>query len=337
MKTSDFDYHLPPSAVAQHPLPNREESRLLVLGKHTGRIQHRRFSEIIDYLGEGDVLVRNDTKVFPARVHAKKTTGATVEFLLIEQLPSGHWACMVKPGRRARPGDVFYAGEITLRIVDLLQEGYREVKINSSAPLFEALERIGEIPLPPYIHEPLREASRYQTVFAHSTGSVAAPTAGLHFTEELLRKVEEKGCKIATLTLHVGPGTFRPVKTDIVQNHVMHAEAFEITSACAQTLQGAKRVIALGTTSLRTLEAAGNASGNVLPLKGKTDIFIYPGYTFNVVDALITNFHLPKSTLLMLVSAFSRREWILQAYEEALKERYRFFSFGDAMFITDQL
>ncbi len=337
MKTSDFDYSLPPSAIAQHPLEKREESRLLVLGRTSGNILHRQFRDIVDYLGEGDVLVRNDTKVFPARLHAKKATGAEVEFLLIEELPNGNWSSMVKPGRRVRVGDVFRTGDLSLRIVNILPEGFREIEIHSENSLLESLEKVGEIPLPPYIHEPLAEVARYQTVFAAASGSVAAPTAGLHFTEELLKKVQNNGCKIATLTLHVGPGTFRPVKAEEISEHVMHEEHFELSKTCAEDIQTAKRIVSLGTTSLRTLEAVAEKNGQVSASKGKTGIFIYPGFEFKVVDALITNFHLPKSTLLMLVSAFSRRDIIFRAYEEALKEGYRFFSFGDAMYITDQI
>ncbi|MDI9472942.1 MAG: tRNA preQ1(34) S-adenosylmethionine ribosyltransferase-isomerase QueA [Bacillota bacterium] len=337
MKTSEFDYFLPVSSIAQHPIQNRDESRLLVVGRHSGKVLHRRFIDIIEYLTEGDVLVLNDTKVFPARIHAKKASGAIVEFLLIEELPNGNWSSMVKPGRKARPGDTFTVGDLVLEIAEILPEGFREIKIQSARPLFEALEMAGDIPLPPYIHEPLLESQRYQTVFAKYSGSVAAPTAGLHFTEELLKKVTDAGCEIAAITLHVGPGTFRPVKAENISEHVMHAERYEISKESAEKIRRARRIVSVGTTAVRTLETVASAHGKIVACSGSTDIFIYPGYHFQATDALITNFHLPKSTLLMLVSAFSSKDIVLRAYDQAVKDGYRFFSFGDAMFVTDQI
>lgn len=337
MKTSEFDYHLPPELIAQHPMNQRDASRLLVLGKNSGDIRHQVFRDITDYLGEGDVLVRNDTRVFSARLYAQKASGARAEFLFIEQNEVGDWVCMVRPGRKVRPGEVFTAGPIRLEILDILPEGFRLVRVESQEDFYASLEEYGEIPLPKYITEPLARKQSYQTVFARETGSVAAPTAGLHFTQELLSKVQEKGCRIASLTLHVGPGTFRPVKAENIHEHVMHAERYHLSQENAQIIRSAKRVIALGTTSMRTLEAIAKEKGEITACSGRTDIFIYPGHTFRAVQALITNFHLPKSTLLMLVSAFSSTETILRAYEEAVQEQYRFFSFGDAMFITDQI
>lgn len=333
MKTSDFYYDLPEELIAQHPLEKRSESRLLLLDKVTGEIQHKHFYDIYDELHEGDVLVLNDTKVLPARIYGTKSTGANVEFLLLKETIKDHWECLVKPGRRARHGDTFDFGSFRGEVKEILEDGLRLVKFTYDGLFIDHLVQLGEMPLPPYIHKTLEDQSRYQTVYAKELGSAAAPTAGLHFTEALLKKLEEKGVKITYVTLHVGLGTFRPVKVENIENHIMHSERYHMSKEAAATINQGKRVIAVGTTSVRTLEASYQKNGLIKEDEDDTSIFITPGFDFKIVDALITNFHLPESTLMMLVSALSTREHILRAYEEAVKEKYRFFSFGDAMFI----
>lgn len=340
MKVSDFHYDLPEELIAQVPLEKRDASRLMVLDKEKKTIEHKTFLDILDYLEPGDCLVRNNTKVIPARLYGEKEeTGAQVEFLLLKQLEGDVWEVMVRPGRRLKPGAVvtFGGGLLTGEILDYLEGGNRKVKFTYTGIFNEILDQIGLMPLPPYIHEKLKEKNRYQTVYAKYDGSAAAPTAGLHFTNELFEKVEQKGVEVANVTLHVGIGTFRPVKEETVEEHDMHTEHYYIKPEDVEKINKAKReghrIIAVGTTSCRVLESVADENGMVKPVEGDTDIFIYPGYQFKCIDALITNFHLPESTLLMLVSALADREYILQAYQEAVKERYRFFSFGDAMFI----
>ena len=340
MKTSDFYYDLPEELIAQDPLEDRSSSRLLVLDKKTGETEHHVFREIVDYLDPGDCLVINDTKVIPARlIGAKEETGAKIEVLLLKRGADDVWETLVKPGRKAKPGTriSFGDGLLTGEVVDIVDEGNRLIRFEYEGIFEEILDRLGQMPLPPYITHQLKDKDRYNTVYAEHPGSAAAPTAGLHFTPELLEKIKNKGVDIAHVTLHVGLGTFRPVKVDDVENHHMHSEFYMIDETAAEKINRAKekgkRVICVGTTSCRTIESAADENGRLKACSGWTDIFIYPGYQFKILDALITNFHLPESTLVMLVSALAGREHVLASYEEAVKERYRFFSFGDAMFI----
>ncbi len=340
MKKRDFQYELPEELIAQHPSEIRDMSRLLVLDSKTGNIEHKIFHEITEYLNKGDCLVLNDTRVIPARLLGqRKDTGGKMEFVLLKKLAGDEWEVIVKPGRRAAPGRRFVFGDglLEAEVVDILEEGNRKVRFHYEGIFEEVLDKAGVIPLPPYITEKQDDDERYQTVYSRIKGSAAAPTAGLHFTEELLSEIEKSGISIAKVTLHVGLGTFRPVKAENIKDHVMHSEYFEIGEETAslinKTKTGGGRVISVGTTSTRVLESAADSNGVLQAAKGETDIFIYPGYRFKTVDALITNFHLPESTLLMLVSALAGRENILKAYETAVKEEYRFFSFGDAMFI----
>lgn len=340
MKVSEFNYELPEELIAQTPLEKRDESRLMVLNREEQTIEHKTFKDIIDYLKPGDVLVRNNTKVIPARLYGKKETGANVEFLLLNNQEGDIWECIVRPGNKLHVGTkvIFGEGLLTAEILEILPGGTRKVKFYYNGIFNEILDQIGLMPLPPYIHESLKEKDRYQTVYAKYEGSAAAPTAGLHFTPELLKKLEEKGVIIANVTLHVGIGTFRPVKEETVEKHEMHSEHFYIKQEDVEKINKAKqegrRVIAVGTTSCRVLESiADEETGMVKQIEDDTQIFIYPGYKFKCIDGLITNFHLPQSTLLMLVSALAGKEYIMNAYNEAVKEKYRFFSFGDAMFI----
>ena len=339
MKLTDFNYYLPEELIAQTPLAKRDESRLMILDKNTGKIEHRVFKDIINYLEPGDCLVRNNTKVIPARLYGRKETGANVEFVLLKNIEGDIWEAMVRPGNKLHVGAkvIFGDGLLKAEILETLQDGTRKVKFTYNGIFNEILDQIGLMPLPPYIHESLKDNDRYQTVYAKYDGSAAAPTAGLHFTEELLKKIEEKGVDIANVTLHVGIGTFRPVKEENIEDHHMHTEHYYIKQEDADKINKAKRnkkrVIAVGTTSCRTIETIADENGFVKPCEGDTGIYIYPGYKFKCLDALITNFHLPESTLLMLVSALAGRENILNAYNIAVKEKYRFFSFGDAMFI----
>ena len=340
MKTSDFYYDLPQELIAQDPLEDRSSSRLLHLSMKDGSVEHRHFTDILDYLKEGDCLVVNDTRVIPARLYGhKEETGALIEILLLKRKENDIWECLVKPGKKARPGAklVFGDGILKGEIIDVVEEGNRLIQFQYEGIFEEILDQLGEMPLPPYITHKLEDKNRYQTVYAKNDGSAAAPTAGLHFTQELLQKVQEKGVKIAHVTLHVGLGTFRPVKVDDVENHHMHSEFYVVEEDQAKLINDTKkqggRVISVGTTSCRTLESATDEDGVLHPGSGWTEIFIYPGYQFKMIDGLITNFHLPESTLMMLVSALAGKDRIMAAYEEAVKERYRFFSFGDAMFI----
>lgn len=340
MKVSEFNYELPEELIAQTPLEKRDESRLMVLNRKEQTIEHKTFKDIIDYLKPGDVLVRNNTKVIPARLYGKKETGANVEFLLLNNQEGDIWECIVRPGNKLHVGTkvIFGEGLLTAEVLEILPGGTRKVKFYYNGIFNEILDQIGLMPLPPYIHESLKEKDRYQTVYAKYEGSAAAPTAGLHFTPELLKRLEEKGVIIANVTLHVGIGTFRPVKEDTVEKHEMHSEHFYIKQEDVEKINKAKqegrRVIAVGTTSCRVLESvADEKTGMVKQIEDDTEIFIYPGYKFKCIDGLITNFHLPQSTLLMLVSALAGKEYIMNAYNEAVKEKYRFFSFGDAMFI----
>ena len=340
MKVSEFNYELPEELIAQIPIKNRDESRLMVLNRKKHTIEHKTFKDIIEYLKPGDVLVRNNTKVIPARIYGKKETGAKVEFLLLKNIKEDIWETIVRPGNKLHVGTKVVFGDNVLQaeILEVLPGGTRKVKFYYKGIFNEILDEIGLMPLPPYIHEELKEKDRYQTVYAKYNGSAAAPTAGLHFTSELLEKLKEKGIEIANVTLHVGIGTFRPVKEDNVEEHEMHSEHFYIKKEDCDKINNAKkegrRVIAVGTTSCRVLETiAEDSTGFVKPIEEDTKIFIYPGYKFKCIDGLITNFHLPQSTLLMLVSALAEKEYILKAYEEAVKEKYRFFSFGDAMLI----
>ena len=360
MKTSDFTYELPEELIAQDPLEDRSASRLMVLDKNSGAVSHERFRDLLSHLHTGDCLVLNDTKVLPARLYGEKEgTGAKIEILLLKRISDTDWECLVRPGKKCRIGtrilfsalkntddknegttgsddhtDIIMAGEIT----DILEDGNRRISFSYEGIFEEVLDRLGEMPLPPYITHKLKDKDRYQTVYAEVNGSAAAPTAGLHFTKELLAKIESAGVEIVHITLHVGLGTFRPVKAEEITDHTMHSEYYEVSEEAAARINAVKRsggrVICVGTTSCRTLESATREDGTLVPGKGWTDIFIYPGYTFRIMDALITNFHLPESTLLMLVSAFAGREKILNAYQEAVREQYRFFSFGDAMFIA---
>ena len=340
MKTSDFYYDLPQELIAQDPLLDRSSSRLMVLDRKTGQVSHHIFREIIDYLNPGDCLVINNTKVIPARLYGvKEDTGAHIELVLLKRREGDVWETLVKPGKKARPGAriVFGDGRLKAEVIDVVEEGNRLVHFEYEGIFEEVLDALGEMPLPPYITHKLEDKNRYQTVYAKYEGSAAAPTAGLHFTKELLEAIQAKGIKLANVTLHVGLGTFRPVKVDDVTEHHMHSEFYMIDKEAAAIINETKRqggrIISVGTTSTRTLESVADEQGFVREASGWTQIFIYPGYTFKCVDALITNFHLPESTLLMLVSALSSREMILDAYETAVKEKYRFFSFGDAMFI----
>ena len=339
MKVSEFNYELPEELIAQTPLQKRDESRLMVLDRNNQTIEHKIFKDIIDYLEPGDCLVRNNTKVIPARIYGKKETGANVEFLLLNNIEGDIWESIVRPGNKLHVGTkvIFGDGLLKAEVIEIMPGGTRKVKFTYDGIFNEILDQIGLMPLPPYIHEELKEKDRYQTVYAKYKGSAAAPTAGLHFTEELLNKIQDKGIEIANVTLHVGIGTFRPVKEDTVEKHQMHSEHFYIKQEDADKINKAKangkRVIAVGTTSCRVLETVADENGHVEPTEGDTQIFIYPGYTFKILDGLITNFHLPQSTLLMLVSALAGKDYIMKAYEEAVKEKYRFFSFGDAMLI----
>ncbi len=339
MKVSEFNYNLPEELIAQTPIEKRDESKLMVLDRSKKTIEHKIFKDIINYLEPGDVLVRNNTKVIPARLYGKKETGANVEFLLLKNIEKDIWECIVRPGNKLHVGTsvTFGDGILKAKILGILPGGTRKVEFEYKGIFNEILDKIGLMPLPPYIHEQLKQRDRYQTVYAKYDGSAAAPTAGLHFTEDLLEELKQKGVVIANVTLHVGIGTFRPVKEDTVENHEMHSEHFYIKKEDAEKInsakQNGKRVIAVGTTSCRVLETIADESGKVKETEGDTKIFIYPGYKFKCLDGLITNFHLPQSTLLMLVSALAGKDYIMQAYEEAVKNRYRFFSFGDAMFI----
>ena len=340
MKTSDFYFDLPQELIAQDPLADRSSSRLLHLNPEDGSIEHRIFTDVLEYLKEGDCLVVNDTKVIPARLYGhKEDTGAVIEILLLKRKENDVWECLVKPGKKARPGAriVFGEGLLTGEIIDVVEEGNLLIKFYYEGIFEEILDQLGEMPLPPYITHKLQDKNRYQTVYAKNEGSAAAPTAGLHFTQDLLKKVQEKGVKIAHVTLHVGLGTFRPVKVEDVTNHHMHSEFYVVEEDQAELINETKknggRVISVGTTSCRTLESATGEDGILRAGSGWTEIFIYPGYKFKMIDGLITNFHLPESTLLMLVSALAGKEKIMTAYEKAVEERYRFFSFGDAMII----
>ena len=340
MKLEEFDYNLPEELIAQVPIQKRDESRLMIVDRKNRTIEDKVFKDIIDYLEPGDCLVRNNTKVIPARLYGKKDTGANVEFVLLKQIEGDVWESIVRPGNKLKPGArvIFGDGLLKAEILEILDDGTRKVKSEYDGIFNEILDKIGLMPLPPYIQESLKENNRYQTVYAKYEGSAAAPTAGLHFTPELLKKIEEKGIKIANVTLHVGIGTFRPVKEENIEEHKMHTEHFYIkqedVAKINETKKKGKRVIAVGTTSCRVLETvADEKTGLVKQIESDTGIYIYPGYKFKCVDGLITNFHLPKSTLLMLVSALADREFILEAYNKAVEEKYRFFSFGDAMFI----
>ena len=339
MKVSDFDYELPEELIAQTPIEKRDESRLMVLDREKQTIEHRKFKNIIEYLKPGDVLVRNNTKVIPARIYGKKETGANVEFLLLHNIEGDIWECIVRPGNKLHIGTkvIFGDGLLKAEILDIMEGGTRKVKFYYNGIFNEILYKIGLMPLPPYIHEELKEKDRYQTVYAKYEGSAAAPTAGLHFTEELFEDLRKKGIEVANVTLHVGIGTFRPVKEETVEEHKMHTEHFYIKKEDVEKINNAKkegrRVIAVGTTSCRVLESIADENGFVKETEEDTGIFIYPGYKFKCIDGLITNFHLPQSTLLMLVSALAGKEYIMKAYKEAVKEKYRFFSFGDAMII----
>ncbi|SFA70989.1 S-adenosylmethionine:tRNA ribosyltransferase-isomerase [Acetitomaculum ruminis DSM 5522] len=344
MEVKDFDYELPEELIAQDPLEDRSSSRLMVLSKDNGEIAHRHFYDICNYLKAGDCLVINNTKVIPARIFGvKEGSGAHLEFLLLKRGENDCWETLVKPGKKAKIGTkiVFGDGSLKGEIVDIIEEGNRIIKFEYDGIFEEILDKLGQMPLPPYITHKLKDKNRYQTVYAKYDGSAAAPTAGLHFTKELIEKIKNMGVEVAEVTLHVGLGTFRPVKVDNVLEHHMHSEFYQINQSEADKINKAKRnggrIIAVGTTSTRTLESAADENGFLTEKSGWTDIFIYPGYNFKIIDCLITNFHLPKSTLVMLVSALAGREQVLKAYGEAVKEKYRFFSFGDAMFITNDM
>ncbi len=339
MKTNDFDYYLPEELIAQTPIKERDHSNLLILDKETGDIIHEKFNNIINYLEKGDTLVINNTKVLPARlIGEKEETNAVIEVLMLKEIKENTWECLCKPAKRVKIGTIINFGSLLkLECVEIKDEGIRVFKFNYEGILYEVLDKLGEMPLPPYIHEKLKDKDRYQTVYAKKEGSAAAPTAGLHFTKELINKLKEKGINIEEITLHVGLGTFRPVSVEDVTNHKMHSEYYEMDKETANRLNIAKkenrRIIAVGTTSTRTLETIMNLYGEFRECSGWTDIFIYPGYEFKAIDALITNFHLPKSTLIMLVSAFAGKEKIMNSYKQAVDNNYRFFSFGDSMFI----
>lgn len=343
MNVRDFYFDLPQELIAQDPLEDRSASRLLVLDKHTGEIEHRHFKDILDYLKKGDCLVINDTKVIPARLFGvKEGTEAKIEILLLKRRENDIWETLVKPGKKAKVGTVISFGEGLLKgtVIDVVEEGNRLIQFSYEGIFEEILDQLGQMPLPPYITHQLQDKNRYQTVYAKNEGSAAAPTAGLHFTKELLKKIQEKGVEIAHVTLHVGLGTFRPVKVDEIEAHHMHSEFYIVEEEEARKINDAKRnggrIVCVGTTSCRTVESASTQDGILKAGSGWTEIFIYPGYRFKILDCLITNFHLPESTLIMLVSALAGRDHVLHAYEEAVRERYRFFSFGDAMFLTDQ-
>ena len=340
MNVKQFDFDMPPELIAQTPIPNRDQSRLLMMNKQNGALRHRHFSDIVGELNSGDCLVLNDTKVIPARLYgAMEGSGGAVEFLLLRRVDDTHWETMVRPGRRLREGKrvVFGDGQLKAEIETVLENGNRIVRFEFAGVFEEILDSLGEMPLPHYITHKLEDKSRYQTVYAKYDGSAAAPTAGLHFTPELLQKLEQKGVELAYLTLHVGIGTFRPVKVDKVEDHEMHSEFYVVNQECADKINRCRaqggRIIAVGTTSCRTLETIAQEDGTVQACSGSTNIFIYPGYQMKVVDCLITNFHLPQSTLIMLVSTIGGYEHTMHAYQEAIQERYRFYSFGDAMFI----
>ena len=341
MKTSDFKYELPPELIAQTPLERRDGSRLMTLNRETGEVSHRHFFDLPEFLRPGDTLVVNDSRVLPARLYGKRNpTGGAVELLLLKEHTDGNWECLAKPGRKLKPGAevIFGDGELSATILEDLGEGKKMVKFHYEGIFLEVLERLGKMPLPPYIKAELENGERYQTVYSKVVGSAAAPTAGLHFTPELLDQIREMGVNIAYVTLHVGLGTFRPVAVEDVNDHQMHSEFCMISGETAEILNKTRknggRIICVGTTSCRTLESFANEDGTFEERSGWTQIFIYPGYKFKAMDALVTNFHLPESTLLMLISAFAGKDHVMAAYEEAVKERYRFFSFGDAMFIS---
>lgn len=340
MKKSDFYYDLPEELIAQHPLDKRDNSRLMVLNKKSGEIEHKHFYDLLDMLCENDCLVLNDTRVLPARLYGTKIpTGAVVEFLLLKQISDTKWECITGPGKKAKPGVRFdFDGKMKATVLEVLENGNRIVDFCFEGNFFEVLDTIGQMPIPPYIKEKLKDKERYQTVYSKELGSAAAPTAGLHFTNEMLEKIKEKGVKIAFVTLHVGLGTFRPVKAENIEEHTMHSEHYYVPAKSAKIINETKknngRIIAVGTTSCRTLETVADQNGKINACEGWSKIFIYPGYKFKCIDALITNFHLPESTLIMLVSALAGRENILNAYKTAVDEKYRFFSFGDAMFIN---
>ena len=339
MDLKEFYYDLPEELIAQVPIQKRDESRLMVLDRNNETIEHKIFKNILDYLKPGDCLVRNNTKVIPARIYGKKETGANVEFLLLNNIEGDIWEAIVRPGNKLHVGTkvTFGEGLLNAEILEVMEGGTRKVKFTYNGIFNEILDQIGLMPLPPYIHEELKEKDRYQTVYAKYQGSAAAPTAGLHFTEELLEKIKEKGVEIANVTLHVGIGTFRPVKVENIEEHNMHSEHYYIKQEDADKINNARknggRIISVGTTSCRVLESVADENGFVKEIEGDTSIFIYPGYKFKCIDCLITNFHLPESTLIMLVSTLAGKDFVMSAYEEAVKEKYRFFSFGDAMFI----
>ncbi|MDN4607119.1 tRNA preQ1(34) S-adenosylmethionine ribosyltransferase-isomerase QueA [Sporosarcina highlanderae] len=341
MDVNDFDFELPESLIAQTPLKDRTASRLMVLDKVTGEVEHKKFRQIVDELQAGDVIVLNDTRVLPARlIGVKEETGASIEVLLLKENGQDEWETLVKPAKRVKVGTVisFGDGRLQAECTDILEQGGRIFKFHYEGIFYELLDELGQMPLPPYITETLDDQSRYQTVFAKERGSAAAPTAGLHFTEEILQEIKEKGIGVEFITLHVGLGTFRPVSSDTIEEHTMHSEYYHVTESAAKAINDAKskggNIIAVGTTSARTLETiASQNDGKIIPTSGWTSIFIYPGYEFSILDGMLTNFHLPKSTLIMLISTMATRDHILAAYKEAVKEKYRFFSFGDAMFI----
>lgn len=342
MKTSDFYYDLPEELIAQTPLEPRDSSRLMVLHKKTGEIEHRHFYDILDYLNEGDCLIMNDSRVLPARIYGvKDETNANVEFLLLNCIEGKKWEALAKPGKRAKIGTSFSFGDglMHCKVIDILDDGNRILEFECEGNFYENLDKLGQMPLPPYIHEKLKDKERYQTVYSREIGSAAAPTAGLHFTKELMKKAQEKGVKIGFVTLHVGLGTFRPVKVDDVTKHKMHSEHYDMSEETAtlinETHRNGGRVFCVGTTSCRTVESVAKREGEIKASDGMTDIFIYPGFEFKAMDCLITNFHLPESTLIMLVSAFAGYDNIMNAYNTAVAKKYRFFSFGDAMLIVD--
>lgn len=339
MKVSDFNYDLPQELIAQHPYDKRDEARLMVIDAKTQKIEHRIFKDVMEYLSEGDCLVINNTKVLPARLYGKKDTGASIEFLLLKRIEGDIWEVMVRPGNKLKPGSKVSFGDGLLKaeVLEVLEGGNRKVTFEYNGIFNEILDQIGLMPLPPYIKEKLKENDKYQTVYAKYDGSSAAPTAGLHFTEELLEKIKQKGVKVANVTLHVGIGTFRPVKVENVEEHAMHSEHYYIKQEDVDLINNAKKsghkVVCVGTTSCRVLESVADENGMVKETEGDTNIFIYPGYQFKCIDRLITNFHLPESTLIMLVSSLAGKDFVMKAYEEAVKEKYKFFSFGDAMMI----